>query len=238
MFRQWKPDTTGFETALHDYLDNLKVDNKWTGNEGRVQDFWSHLEEGPWTPFDREAAVHYGTKEAAAQGAQFTDVQRARSILEEIARARPNRDGKPWQEPSKASGRQQLDQLGIDKHGNLVLVELKDASSKSFSSVFYAPLQLLGYVHEWCAAFRWEHIRCQLNDLIDARKQLGLISPEVVPLTGGIRAAICFGKDKRSDEVKRRFYEALGVVNWHRPPGVQPFEAWSLAARDEAPQSL
>ena len=147
------------------------------------------------------------------------------SGLYNIAKHRPNKA--KWAEPKEQSTERQIDQLGIDKDGNLVLVELKDGNSGNSASIFYAPLQLLGYVYEWHSAFCNERTRAQMNDLIRARQILGLM-PEGGLLTGGVRAAICFGNDIRSVEVKRRFYEALGVVNSHLPQGVQPVETWSL----------
>ena len=75
--------------------------------------------------------------------------------------------------------------------------------------------------------------RCggDLQNLIDARQRLGLtpqLSERAGELSGGIRAAICFGSDERSEEVKRRFYEALGIVNAHLPQGVRPIETWKF----------
>ena len=134
-----------------------------------------------------------------------------------------------WALPSKTGGR--LDQLAVDEDGNLVLVEIKDAGSAR-ADLYYAPLQLLRYVHVWHVALRrlavWERIRA----LVDARRACGL-GPEVPPLSGGIRAAVCFGSfgDQPSDEVKRRFYEVMGVVNAHVPHGVSPIETWKF---DEA----
>ena len=122
----------------------------------------------------------------------------------------------------------QLDQLAVDEYGDLVLVEIKDATSAT-AKLYYAPLQLLHYVHLWHGALRrlalWERIRA----LIDARRACGL-GPVIPPLSGGIRAAVCFGRfgDKPSDEVKRWFYEVLGVVNAHLPSGVPPIETWKF----------
>ena len=66
-----------------------------------------------------------------------------------------------------------------------------------------------------------------MQELIDARVALGLML-EVPQLSGRLRAAVCFGNDGRSEEVKRRYYETLGVVNAHLPSEVGPIETWKL----------
>ena len=71
------------------------------------------------------------------------------------------------------------------------------------------------------------------------RKELGFTPDSIPPLTGGIRAAICFGDYRHSDspstpeepptsEVKRRYYENLNDANQHLPPGVPLIETWKL----------
>ena len=156
------------------------------------------------------------------------------SLLETIA-DRPGRRGESWAKPS--GGGRELDQLAIDGEGNLVLIEIKDATTSAGSAaIFYAPLQLLQYVHEWRHAFGWLSVSKDLQKLIEARQEVGLMPSALPELTGGIRAAVCFGEDKRSEEVMRRFYEALGVVNAHLPPNVQPIETWSYG--NDGPQPL
>ena len=229
LFRPWTGEETDFEEALELYLDKVTVHGSQTRHEGLLQAQWSRVENDPWTPFDRECVL-------VGMGDEIDppEVGKALEVLENI-RVRSNRGGKPWAEPKRPTGRE-LDQIAVDQDGNLVLIELKDANSGGLASVFYSPLQLLGHVHQWHKALTWEPIRKSLNDLIDARKNLGLTS-DVPSLGGGIRAAICFGDDRRSDEVKRRFYEALGVVNAHLPSGVNPIETWMLDSKLK-PKSL
>ena len=224
LFRTWNTKEPKLAESIEDYLTEGPVSTLLIDGESKVQDIWSRIRD-PWIPFDHEAALHYESKATQASQAKVTEVEMARSILREIANYRPGR--KRWREPKKPLASKRIDQLGVDQAGNLVLIELKDANSKNQSSVFYAPLQILEYVHEWYIAFRWEHIRAQVKDLISARQQLEIM-PKTTPLTGGLRAAICFGEDARSEEVKRRFYEALGVVNAHLPPGVPPVETWCI----------
>ena len=225
LFRDWNSEETDFEGALHRYLDNVKVAKRWTSKEGLVQANWSRVT-APWIPFDREAVLRYGTGDNAAVQRQFSDVESARLLLKSIALARPGRSEEPWSEPSDSGT--ELDQLAVDGDGNLVILEIKyagrDAKPKD---LYYAPLQLLQYVHEWRQALGWLSVWSDLKRLIKARSELG-ITPDVPKLTGGIRAAVCFGEDRRSDEVKRRYYETLGVVNAHLPAGVQYIETWCL----------
>lgn len=72
-----------------------------------------------------------------------------------------------------------------------LLIELKDATAAP-ASVFYSPLQLLQYAHEWAAAF--EAVSDQLATRIKARIGLGLSPSNMPSLGGGLRPVVCFGK--------------------------------------------
>ena len=231
-FRDWNIGETDFTISLERYLNNVNIPSRLFEKEGKLQADWSRMIE-PWVPFDREAVLSYAHIDSESRSITFSAVESARSILKDIALRRPGRDGKPWAEPKGHQGNE-LDQLAVDKEGNLVLIEIKDAGAGS-AQVFYAPLQLLQYIHEWRRAFGWLSVSRALQELIDTRVALGLM-PEVPPLTGGIRAAVCFGEDTRSEEVKRRYYEALGVINAHLPAHVLPVETWSYVMGK--PQSL
>ena len=104
-----------------------------------------------------------------------------------------------------------------------MLLELKDASKRT-SEVYYSPFQLLQYIWEWHGAL--EEVRADLQAIIDARVAVGLTPQGVAPLTGGIRAAVGFGPDCRTPEVKRRYNKVLKVANCHLPPGVAAIETW------------
>ena len=58
--------------------------------------------------------------------------------------------------------------------------------------------------------------------------KLGLTPGHVPPLTGGLRAAVGFGNDRRSPEVRDRYLEVLNIANAHLPPGIPPIETWAL----------
>ena len=230
-FRTWKIDETGFETSLDDYLNNVNIADRYIIKEGKLQADWSRVTE-PWVPFDREAVLSYKNIDKQDRSICFSEVENARSTLRNIA-SRPGRGRKSWAEPKNRPGNE-LDQLAVDEEGNLVLIEIKDAAA-SPAQVFYAPLQLLQYIHEWRRAFGWLSVSSDLQTLIDARVDLGLMT-KAPQLTGGIRAAVCFGEDNRSEEVKRRYYEALGVINAHLPAHVLPVETWSYG--EKGPQPL
>ena len=207
-----------FRQALDAYLDSVKVSKRHTGAEGAVQSMWSRVT-CPWVPFDREAVLSYGAAKEAGPP-KFKEVGQARSELEAIAKSRK------WAMPRAVGG--EIDQLAVDPEGRLVIAELKDASA-SPASVFYTPFQLLHYVWEWHNAL--ESVRSGLQDLIDARVELGLTPNPVPRLTGGLRAAVCFGRDGRSEEVKDRYDRVLEVVNRHLPPLVAPIETWAFEER-------
>ena len=230
--KRWRTDADAkdLERALNKHLECVDVGAIVKG-EGVLQARWAGLGHGeeparPWTMIDREVRFSYASKPSRekADNRVGLSVGPARRVIEEIAERSPR-----WAVPKGTGG--QLDQLAVDEDGSLVLVEIKDVTSAS-GNLYYAPLQLLHYVHLWHEAVQrlalWERIRA----LIDARRETGL-GPEVPPLSGGIRAAVCFGSfgDRPSDEVKRRFYEVLGVVNAHLPNGVPPIETWKFEER-------
>ena len=219
ILRRWRTDEADeFGRALDAYLQSANVSNRHTATEGAVQSMWSRVEY-PWVPFDREAVLRYGAgKESTAS--KFKQVEQARNELEAIA------ESQKWAMPRATGG--EVDQLAVDPEGRLMIVELKDASARP-ASVFYTPFQLLHYVWEWHNAL--ESVRSGLQELIDARVELGFTPNPVPRLTGGIRAAVCFGRDGRSDEVRDRYDRVLGVVNRHLPPLVPPIETWTFEER-------
>ena len=224
LFRTWGREESGFEETLNLYFENVTVDDS-KKKEGLVQARWACVNGSPWTPFDRECVLAGRDRETSVP-----EVNRALRLLRDIS-VRSNRGAKPWAEPDEPTG-SELDQIAVDGNGSLVLIELKDANSTGLSSIFYAPLQLLRYVYEWHEALVRPSVQDELHELINARRELGL-TPDGPSLTGRIRAAVCFGDDARTDEVKRRFYEALGVVNAHLPSDVGPIETWMLDTKSK-----
>ena len=57
---------------------------------------------------------------------------------------------------------------------------------------------------------------------------VGLTPVGLPPLEGGIRAAIGFGADLRSAEVRRRYALTLDVVNRYLPDSFAPMETWAI----------
>lgn len=210
--RRWRTGETCFSQELYRYANNLEISSSFLSGEGVVQDRWSRVSV-PWTPFDREGVL--GGPHPA--GRAFVQVESAFSALNELAK------GQGWPAPT-ATGTA-VDQLAIDSEGRLVVLELKDAA-KSNSEVYYSPFQLLQYVWEWHEAL--EAVRSNLQAVIDARVKVGLTSEGVSPLDGGIRAAVGFGPDRRSPEVKRRYTLVMDVVNRHLPDRITPMETWAI----------
>ena len=126
-----------------------------------------------------------------------------------------------WARPLRSG--KKLDQLAVDDDGSLVLLELKDGSSRK-ADVYYSPFQLLQYVCEWHSA--WRDVKDDVQRLIDARKRLGLTPKSVRDLTGGIRAAIGFGNDAPGSDTEVRFGRVLEIVNRHLPGDMGPVEVW------------
>ena len=214
LLRRWRCGERGLSEATELYLNGVKVNPRFTEGEGAVQSRWSRVEE-PWVPFDREAVLAYESREHREEVTAFPEVQSARVAIQ----AEAGRSG--WKKPQ---GRpRKTDQLALDTDGRLVLLELKEASAND-DKVYYAPLQLLEYVWEWHAGL--EAVRADLQELIDARVAVGLTPASSARLIGGIRAAVGFGADWRTAEVKRRYSVVLDIANAHLPPGVAAIETW------------
>ena len=220
-FRTWNTNDSGFSEAIEAYLNGVKVNPRFTKGEGQVQSQWSRVTE-PWVPIDREAVLKYDPPENRPQATSFPEVEAARGKLMDVHEAqRTVARRAQWAAPPK--GGHELDQLAIDRECRLLLIELKDASKRT-ANVYYAPFQLLQYVWEWRDAIK--AMKADLQTLIDARVAIGLTPPEVAPLKGGIRAAVGFGPDHRTTEVKRRYDMVLDIANQHLPPGVSAIETW------------
>ena len=215
LFRRWRTDESGFSQAIEEYLNNVKVSARHTSKEGAVQTWWSQVT-SPWTPFDREAVLAYKNERDRKQSREFSEVKNARDTL--------NKQAQSWANLPTTGG--ELDQIAVDPEGRLVLIELKDTSSTP-DKVYYAPFQLLQYVWEWYSALEnMPELQGQLQALIDARVKYGLTSYQAPRLAGGVRAAVGFGRDTRSVEVKRRYNKVLDVVNRHLPSGIDAIETW------------
>ena len=226
LFGRWSPDRPEeFNQALDGYLDNVAVGRSNVAAEGAVQCLWSRVT-APWVCFDREAVLGYPSPGPRLDAEASGQLDSARKELRSLAA----REG--WGDVPEVGNK--LDRLTVDPEGHLVLLELKNAGAGP-ASVFYSPYQLLHYVWEWHSAL--ETVRPQLQDLIDARVELGLTPAGVPKLTGGIRPAMGFGADRRSAEVKRRYGEVLQIVNQHLPPEVSPIETW-IIEEDTAPARL
>ena len=223
---EWSIGEPGFAQALEVFLSGVQVEQRHL-KEGAIQARWAQTRR-PWIALDKEAALEYPTTEertrqlAEAFDPSVYEAHRELCALAESRRSMPNSRSR-WAMPPKPTKRLELDQLAVDSSGNLVLVEIKDASA-SAKTVYYAPFQLLQNTWEWHRALHT--VRSSVQELIDARVGLGLSPPDVPPITGTLRAVLAFGEDMRSAEVKRRYCEVLGIVNRFLPADVPPIETW------------
>ena len=224
----WAAGEPGFARALETFLGRVEVGTRQR-KEGAVHARWSAIEE-PWIAFDKEAALVYPSK--AERGRLLSEafhpsVDEARAELRALALSRrslPDRRDR-WTLPPDPKQRLKLDHLAVDSAGNLVLVEIKDACGSS-SEVYYAPFQLLQNIWEWHYALN--AVRSSLQELLDARVKLRLTPRSAPALAGGIRAAVTFGDDEGSKEVKSRYAEVLNIANAHLPAGIPAIETWAL----------
>ena len=222
LFRRWLIGEHGFSEKIDAYLKGVKINPRFTEGEGAVQWQWSRVT-APWIPFDREVELEYESAEHREGAKKFPQVEAAFDIIQ--AKARQLR----WKEPEK--GPRKIDQLAVDPVGQLILIEIKNASARGKDKVYYAPFQLLQYVWEWQNAL--EEVREDMQKLTDARECLGLTPENVPDLTGGIRAVVGFGPDTRSAEVVRHYKTVFDIVNEYLPPGVSLIETWQYT--DEGP---
>lgn len=223
LLRRWSSSESGLAEEVHRYLTAVRIGPTHVRAEGAVQAAWFAVTE-PWLPIDREAVLGYENRKAQTIARAAEPVRLARAAVADLIAG----DAKAWATPSIGKVSAELDQLAVDPHGRLVLLELKYGRA-SGASVYYSPLQLLQYVHEWAQAF--ETVRADLRALIDARQAIGLSPLGMPDLNGELRPAIAFGRDLPSDEVMRRVELVRVVANRHLPDGVPPIEVWNVTDR-------
>jgi hypothetical protein len=204
----WTTGDAGFAGALDRYLSGVAVHPRHLAGEGAVQAAWAAVLE-PWYPLDREVVIGHADAGEASAARTFPAVAAATRELESLRRA----DG--WPALERLGG--ELDRLGVDADGRLVLLELKGADPKADASIAYAPLQLLQYVHEWAAAYPL--VRADLEALREARIACGLSPPTLPTLSAGLRPAIGFGTDAQ--------YQGAGAL----PRCARPRESAPAAGR-------
>ena len=224
LFRRWADDEQGLSEAIEAYLGSVYVNPSFTTGESVVQSLWSRVTD-PWVPFDREAVLNYESTEHRGKSKMFTAVEAACESIQAVA------EHSGWKE--LRWGARKVDELAIDPEGRLVLIELKDAEANG-DRLYYVPFQLLQYLWEWHGAL--EYVQTDLQESLAARATFGLMPAAVCTLNGSMRAAIGFGPDKRTAEVKRRYDIVLEIANDHLPPGVAPMETWEYA--DNGPRRL
>jgi hypothetical protein len=220
LFRTWSTDERGLAEALEQYLANVVVAPTHLRSEGAVQAAWAGIT-WPWTPFDREAVFGYADTPAATSGRSFASVKAARAEIEGLGQS------EGWAPTPADKVGAELDQIAVDPSGRLVLVELKHSRTAA-ASVYYAPLQLLQYAHEWATGF--EAVRHDLRSLVEARKELELSPLDTPEIGREIRPVVGFGPDLRTKKVRARFDQVRRIANRYLPAGVSPIEDWAIEA--------
>jgi hypothetical protein len=223
LLRRWSSAESGLAEEVRRYFAEVRIGSTHVRAEGAVQAAWSAMTE-PWLPIDREAVLGYENKAARTLARAAEPVRLARAAVADSVAS----DTHAWATPSISKVSAELDQIAVDPRGRLVLLELKYGRA-SAASVYYSPLQLLQYVHEWAQAF--DAVRADLRALIEARQAIGLSPPAMPELNGELRPAIAFGRDLPSDEVLRRFELVRAIANRHLPDGVPAIEVWNVTDR-------
>ena len=218
LFRLWPTGASGFDTALESYLGAVRVEPRWTDKEGRVQAAWMSTPT-PWATLDREAMIGRSSTRDRDMALDHDEVRAATAEVRALTEAHG------WARPGEPRRANEVDQLGIDASGRLVLVELKHGRASDLAT---APLQVLRYTWEWHAAV--ESLVPSLVALWDARRALGLLANEVPPPRGEIRVVLAWGEMEPSPEMSRRLTRVLDITDTYLPPGVSPIEVWTMAS--------
>lgn len=220
LFVSWSAPYAAFPTALDQYLQNVPA-HVARHPEGLVQAAWSAVLD-PWVPIDREAVIGYPNTQAERDARKSDAVSAARAdVVTMGAKHMP----KPWAKLPTYDRCAELDQLAIDPDGRLVLIELKSGGA-SPDKVYYSPLQLLQYAHEWRSAF--EHVRDDVEAVRAARVAVGLSPAHTPRLNGEFRLVLGFGEKLPSQEVLARIEQVRDIANRHLPAGATPIELWAM----------
>lgn len=217
--------------TITDYLRALKVTDQWLGKESEVQ-MRARLVRGAdaWWHLDREGVLGGGVIPPQAK----SKVEEAWRDLLSMPAFEKRRPTTPL-DLQDARAQDELDQLGIDSEGRLVLAELKYGGAGSNAAFIYAaPIQLLRYAWAWDAAIQESEVRRGLQQLLDAKRTLFPTFYEGCPASvgDGLRAVVAFGDRLRDDaEVQAKFWAAVECAQRHLPRSVrdQRIEVWNIA---------
>lgn len=223
LFRTWTVGAPGLPAALDAWFAGAKPSRTQVCGEGRVQALW-HALDAPWRTVDHEAGLQYPSTTVRLEALQFDAVDAATDqVRRHAVSARPRAWSPDLPEPRDKNTR---DQLAVDPDGALVVIELKRGDASKRQSVYYAPLQLLRYLHE-DAAHR-STLLTGLQDVIDAKVALGLLPDDLPRLSGAVRPVVAWGDQPPSAEVTRRTAVVVDLVQTHLPPDTAPMELWHL----------
>ncbi len=214
LMRDWKLEELGFEDALAGYLAAVRIADRWTETEGSVQAAWMQRC-APLVPLDREAVIgggSFGHPRVGVAGAALR------------SHARPQ----GWAQQKDRRSANEVDVLGLDSAGRLVLVELKHGAAKS-DTIYYAPFQALRYAWEW--ADRVERLLPEIEALVRAKQRLGLLPPELPRLRPELRVLVAWGLARPSPEVVWRTQQVRDLMEAHLPPGIATIELWDESDR-------
>jgi len=223
------------ETILA-YLSSVDITKNWLGKESDVQMRARLVRDGEaWWHLDREGVLGGGLDTAEAGGkvaAAWADLL----CTPAFAKRKPSRP----EGLQRAKEQDELDQIGIDKQGRLVLAELKYGGAGSVATFIYAaPMQLLRYAWAWDAALNDEKTRGGIQRLLDAKRALFPEFYRDAPerFVGGLRTIVGFGDRLRQDaEVQEKFWAAVASAERHLPDSVQPqrIEVWNITSEGVA----
>lgn len=228
----------GLREAIAGYLDGVapEVHTSWLRKESAVQMNARLVHSaGTWWHLDREGVLGGGVPTNVNE---IVKEAWARLLATPaFAKRRPQRP----ETLQKEKGQDELDQLGIDREGRLVLAELKFGEQGSNATFIYAaPIQLLRYAWAWDAAMRDATVRDGLQRLLAAKRSLfpSFYAGAPASFGEGLRAVIGFGDEglRKDRELQDKFWSAVEVAQQFLPASVrgQRIEVWSIGEDGEA----
>ena len=214
LFTTWEIDDHRLEKALDGYLNNVKVDERWTNGEGDVQTRWARVAEyqhhlwkcHPWTPFDREATLSYSSAPRREIDQLAVD-PKGNLVLLEIKDSGSKASKSIYDAPRQI--REYIDEWYYAFGGSEIrnqIQKLIDARKELGLTPDNVP-QLGGGIRAAICFGNYRHS-----------------SPPRTP------------EEPPTSEVKRRYHEALDKANLNLPSGVPPIETWKLD--EEGPKQV
>lgn len=217
--------------AVHNYLNQMIIDDKWWKKEGIVQTQYISLCSRNWkisapaAIFDKELVFSYKSEKVKTfLHNKYTE--QINSIKNKLI----NNIGNNWK-AIKETGAEEIDLMGFSAKGNeLYIIEVK-GNNASADQIYYSPFQLLYYIYQWNDALNNSpKIVQNINDLVNQKKVISLL-PANFPKLNEVEKIIpvlAVQKKTWSDEVQNRLESTIRFINLNTNRSLLNFEIWEI----------